>query len=100
MKITLDIKDRIILIQNMPEQRPVEAMILIEKISISEEEKESYGYAVSDNKITWNTSIDTNKEFDMSIEEISFINNILDNMNKVGFADMSSFQTYKKLKSL
>ena len=84
----------------MPDQKPAEAMILIEKISISEEEKESYGYTVYDNKITWNTSIDTNREFDMSIEEISFINNILDNMNKAGFADIPSFQTYKKLKSL
>ena len=51
MIIKLELKDRIILLQNMPEQKDVDTVDTIMLLSISDAEKQEFGYKVEDNRI-------------------------------------------------
>ena len=99
MIIKLELKDRIILLLNMPEQKDVDTVDTIMLLSISDAEKQEFGYKVEDNRIRWDDTVNTEREFMVSIDQLCIINSIVNQMNKDGLIDMSNYSTYKKIKS-
>lgn len=100
MIIKLELRDRIILLQNMPEQKDIDTVETMVLLSVSDTEKQEFGYRVEDNRIKWDENIDTERDFTLSVDQLCVINSIVTQMNKDGLIDMSNYSTYKKIKSL
>lgn len=77
MKIELNIKDRLAIINMLPSTGKltylVEVLDLIKLIKFTQEENDKYSIKSDGNRIIWNIELDSNKEFDLNIEQINII---------------------------
>ena len=83
MIVKLELKDRIILLQNMPEQRDADVVETMMLLSISDAEKQEFGYKVENNQIRWDDAVNMKREFILSLDQQLVSYSIINKMKKM-----------------
>ena len=103
ISMNLNLKDRVILLKTLPTtgslQEMQEVYSIVGLIKITLDEKEQYNYIEKDGAVYWNTEIDSNKEFDLSKDQIALIKSCitkLDQEKKIQFQELETFLKFTK----
>ena len=103
ISMNLNLKDRVILLKTLPTtgslQEMQEVYSIVGLIKITLDEKEQYNYIEKDGAVYWNTEIDSNKEFDLSKDQIALIKSCitkLDQEKKIQFQELETFLKFIK----
>lgn len=103
INMNLNLKDRVILLKTLPTtgslQEMQEVYSIVGLIKITLDEKEQYNYIEKDGAVYWNTEIDSNKEFDLSKDQIALIKSCitkLDQEKKIQFQELETFLKFIK----
>ena len=103
INMNLNLKDRVILLKTLPTtgslQEMQEVYSIVGLIKITLDEKEQYNYIEKDGAVYWNTEIDSNKEFDLSKDQIALIKSCitkLDQEKKIQFQELETFLKFTK----
>ena len=103
ISMNLNLKDRVILLKTLPTtgslQKMQEVYSIVGLIKITLDEKEQYNYIEKDGAVYWNTEIDSNKEFDLSKDQIALIKSCitkLDQEKKIQFQELETFLKFIK----
>lgn len=98
ISMNLNLKDRVILLKTLPTtgslQEMQEVYSIVGLIKITLDEKEQYNYIEKDGAVYWNTEIDSNKEFDLSKDQVALIKSCitkLDQEKKIQFQELETF---------
>lgn len=83
MIVKLELKDRIILLQNMPEQRDADVVETMMLLSISDAEKQEFGYKVENNRIRWDDAVNMKRGFILSLDQQLVSYSIINKMKKM-----------------
>ena len=102
MKIKLNIPERYLLIQVIPQKGTFETMSAIEALTKilypSEVEVKKYGIEVKEDKIVWNNSAANFVEIEFTEKQIELIRKQLDEMSKDEKLDFNLYLIYKKFR--
>ena len=103
ISMNLNLKDRVILLKTLPTtgslQEMQEVYSIVGLIKITLDEKEQYNYIEKDGAVYWNTEIDSNKEFDLSKDQIALVKSCitkLDQEKKIQFQELETFLKFIK----
>ena len=103
ISMNLNLKDRVILLKTLPTtgslQEMQEVYSIVGLIKITLDEKEQYNYIEKDGAVYWNTEIDSNKEFDLSKDQVALIKSCitkLDQEKKIQFQELETFLKFIK----
>lgn len=103
INMNLNLKDRVILLKTLPTtgslQEMQEVYSIVGLIKITLDEKEQYNYIEKDGAVYWNTEIDSNKEFDLSKDQVALIKSCitkLDQEKKIQFQELETFLKFIK----
>lgn len=104
MLVQLKIKDRLAILQMLPQQGSLEEMVdimeIIKKIRLEQEEKDKVNYKELGQTISWDITKDVGKEVDFKFEEVQILKNavkLLDDNKKV---NISNFDICLKINQL
>lgn len=104
MKVNLNVKDRLALISLLPTNGTLvemgEIFELVKLIKFSEEEKASIDYTEGDGKIYWNLSKESQREFELTFEQIKIIKKSVTKLDEDGKIDFSNYDVCYKFSKL
>lgn len=104
MKLLLYIKDRLAILQMLPQQGSLQEMVdimeIIKKIRVEQAEKEEIGYKENNQSISWDITKDKGKEIDFKYEEIAILKNAVKTLDESKRINAANLDICLKINSL
>lgn len=104
MTVELNVKDRLVLVSILPVQGKmtdlVEVIDLIRLIKLTDDEKTEIGYTEKEDRIFWDITKETPREFEINFEQLRIIKESIKKMDDEGKIDLSILNTCLKFSKL
>lgn len=104
MTVELNVKDRLVLVSILPAQGKmtdlVEVIDLIRLIKLTDDEKTEIGYTEKEDRIFWDITKETPREFEINFEQLRIIKESIKKMDDEGKIDLSILNTCLKFSKL